>query len=171
MTVGLHQLGEHVVEVKIAQGAIQVIRSADGSPWFHSGETRNRLAGKCAHHRLVALHEGTHQHVGELFGCERFEATAASTATLALPELRLVLFISPELIGLLVGWVDDVVLRTAQRKIDLEDGFEHSPVRRVLHERGAKRVLECITVFNRDDLHGLHRVEVLGETDRQPGAT
>ena len=59
------------------------------------------------------------------------------------------------------------VLRAPQREVHLEDGLEGPPVGVVLHQRGAERVLERLTILDRDVLHRLHGVEVLGEADRQ----
>ena len=42
-------------------------------------------------------------------------------------------------------------------------------MRVVLHHRGAEGVLERLAVLDGDVLHGLHRVEVLGQRHRQPG--
>ena len=35
---GVHQLLEHRVEVEVAQGAVQVVRAADGAARLHPGE-------------------------------------------------------------------------------------------------------------------------------------
>src|SRR5690606_27003807 len=50
----------------------------------------------------------------------------------------------------------------------LEHDLERAPVRLVLDERGAQRVLERFAVFDRDVGDRLHRVAVLGGAHRQP---
>ena len=57
----------------------------------------------------------------------------------------------------------------AQREVHLEDRFERLPVRVVLDQRGAQRVLERLAVLERDVPHRLHGVEVFGERYRQAG--
>ena len=59
-------------------------------------------------------------------------------------------------------------LGTTQREVHLEYRLERSPMRVVLHERGAEGVLERLAVFERDVLDRLHGVEVLGEAHGEP---
>ncbi len=65
---GLHQLLEHPVEVEVAQRAVEVVGAADGAAGLHPGEALHRLAGHRPHHRLVAVEQRLHQHLGDLLG-------------------------------------------------------------------------------------------------------
>ena len=57
--------------------------------------------------------------------------------------------------------------RRENRKVDLEDGLERLPVVGVLHQRRREGVLERLAISERDVLHRLHCIEVLGQADRQ----
>ena len=52
----LHEFLQHIVEVEIAQGAVQVVRATHGTSWLHAGETLHRLLGQCSHETLIAIH-------------------------------------------------------------------------------------------------------------------
>ena len=94
---GLHQLLEHAVEVEVAQRAVQVVRAADGAPRLHAGEALHRLAGQRPHHRLVAVEQRLHQHLGDLLGREVVHRpTAGGAAALALAHL--LLHLAPHLV-------------------------------------------------------------------------
>jgi len=69
--VGLFQLAHQAVEVEIAQRAVEVIRAAHRTTRLHARKTLHGLLGQRPHHCLIAVHEGTHQHVHEFFLRER----------------------------------------------------------------------------------------------------
>ena len=163
---GFEQLLEHPVEVEVAQRAVEVVRAAHRTPGLHAGEALHGLAGHRPHHRLVAAEQRPHEEVGDLFRGERIHpAGAAATVGLAL----LVLHRPPHLVGFGAVAFGQAVLRAAQAEVHLEHGLERAPVGVVLHERRPEGVLERLAVVDRDVLHRLHRVEVLGEADRQAG--
>ena len=153
------------VEVEVAQRAVEVVRAADGAPGLHAGEALHRLAGEGAHHRLVGVEQRLHQHLGDLFGRERVHR-ARRAAVLA---RLLLLHLAPHLVERALVALDEPVLGPAQREVDLEHRLERPPVGVVLDQRRAERVLERLAILDRDVLHRLHRVEVLGERHRQPG--
>ena len=160
----LHQLVEHRVEVEVPQRAIQVVRATDWSAGLHPREPLDRLAGHRPHHRLVAAHQRLHQQVSDLLGCQRIEP--ASGAALAVTLTHLFLHLAEHVVDLGLVTAADLVLGTAEAEVDLEHRLERPPVRVVLDQRGAQRVLEGVPVIDRDVLDGLHRVEVLGQADR-----
>ncbi len=97
-------------------------------------------------------------------------ASSAATGRPAPVALAgLVLHLSPQLVELALVGIEQAVLRTTQAEVHLEHRFERPPVAVVLDQRGAEGVLERVAVVDRDVLHRLHRVEVLGEAHRQPG--
>ena len=155
------------VEVEVAQRPIEVVGAADGSPGFHPGEALHRLAGHRPHHGLVTAEQRLHQQMGDLLGGESVEPSPGGSPPVALTGL--VLHLPPQLVELALVGVEQPVLRPAQAEVHLEDRLERPPVGVVLDERRAEGVLEGIAVVDGDVLHGLHRVEVLGEADRQPG--
>jgi hypothetical protein len=80
------------------------------------------------------------------------------------------LHLTPQLIEIALGGFTvavECVLRSAQAEIHLENRLERAPVRLVLDERRRQGVLERFTIFDRNMPHGLHRIEVLREADRQ----
>ena len=108
------------------------------------------------------------EHLGELLGRHAL-APAASAARAVAVHLLLLLELLEQLGQRVLVAVADPVLRAPEREVDLEHRLERAPVRVVLHQRGGQRVLERLAVLERDVLHRLHRVEVLGEAHRQPG--
>jgi hypothetical protein len=161
----VHHLLEHVVEVEVAQRPIQVIGTADRSTRFHPREALNRLLRERPHRALITVHQRLHEHLGDLFGCERLHAALASALA-----LHLLLHLAPELveIGFFIA-VGDLVLGSAEAEVDLEDRLEAAPVGVVLDQRRPECVLERLAVLDRDVLNRLHRVEVLGERHREAG--
>ena len=137
-----------------------------GSAGLHAGEALHGLAGHRPHHRLVAVHQRLHQHVRHLFGRQRLHPAAGRAVALALAHL--LLHLAPHLVDVGSSPSLMLVLGAAQAEVDLEHRLERPPVGVVLHHRGAERVLERLAVLDRDVLHRLHRVEVLGERHRQP---
>ena len=163
----LHQLLEQRVEVEVAQRPVQVVGAADRAARLHPGEALHRLAGHRPHHRLVTAEQRLHQQLGDLLGGEGVEPTASGAAAVA--STGLVLHVAPQLVELGPVGVEQAVLRTAQAEVHLEYRLERPPVAVVLDERGAEGVLERLPVVDGDVLDRLHRVEVLGEADRQAG--
>ena len=154
------------VEVEVAQRAVQVVRAADRAARLHAGEALHGLAGHRPHHRLVAVEQRLHQQVGDLLGRQRVHAPAGRAAPVA---LAICSCISRHISSSSSLALADAVLGSAQAEVDLEHGLERPPVGVVLDQRGAEGVLERLPVVDRDVLHRLHRVEVLGQADRQPG--
>jgi hypothetical protein len=105
--------------------------------------------------------------VGDLLGREVVHRAAGGALALALAHL--LLHLAPHLVDVGLVVVGDAVLGAPQAEVHLEHRLERPPVGVVLDERGAERVLERLAVLDRDVLHRLHRVEVLGEADGQPG--
>ena len=79
----LHELVEHAVEVEVPQRAVQVVGAADRPARLHARVAAHGLAGERLEHGLVALGEGLHEHLGQLFGRHRV-ADAAGALLLAL---------------------------------------------------------------------------------------
>ena len=161
----LQESFEHVVEIEIPKRAIEVIGATHRSPRLHTGIAGDRLPGERPHHGVVALLQRVEEHLGHLFGRERLSPAAPGTRTSGVGVRGGVVLIDLEL-GLAPV---EGVLRSAQREVDLEHGLERTPVRVVLHQCRSERVLERVAILDRDVGDGLHRVEVLGETHRQPG--
>jgi hypothetical protein len=165
----LHELVEHAVEVEVPQRPVEVVGAADRPARLHAGVAAHRLAGDRLEHGLVALGQRPEQHLGQLLGRQRLAAGAPHPPLVA---LGLGLHLAHEVLevghrlGRLVG---EGVLAAPQREVDLEDRLEHPPVGGVLHQRRRQRVLERVAVADRDVLDGGHRVEVLGQADRQAG--
>ena len=106
----LHQLLEHAVEIEVAQRAIEVVRPADGAPRLHAGEALHRLLGEGAHHRLVAVEQRLHEHLGDLLGRQRVHR-AGGTAAVA---LLLLLHLAPHLVERALVALGEPVLGPAQ---------------------------------------------------------
>src|SRR4029079_6244580 len=132
----------------------------------HPGEALHGLTRQGTHQRLVAVHQRLHQQVGHLLGRQRVHRPTGRTLALALAHL--LLHVAPHLVELVVA-LDDAVLGTTQAEVHLEHRLEGPPVCVVLHHGRAERVLERLAVLDGDVLHGLHRVEVLGQRHRQTG--
>ena len=158
----LHEPLQDAVEVEVPQRAVQVVGAADRPAGLHAGESRNCLTRDRAHHRFVRVQQRAIEHLRELFGAHGLKATAPVALAHHLFEQLGDLFVG------VVG-IRDLVMRAAQREVHLEDGLERAPVRVVLHQRRRQRVLERLAVVERDVLHRLHGVEVLGERHRQAG--
>ena len=162
LAAGVHQLLLHALEIEVAQRAIQVVRAADRAAGLHAGEALHGLLGERPHHPLVAAHQRLHQEVHHLLGRQRIHRRRRQP----LPSpCCLLLHLAPHLVEIGVA-VDQLVLRATEAEVDLEHGLERAPVRVVLHHRGAERVLERLAILDRDVLHRLHRIEVLGERHR-----
>ena len=84
LAVCFHQFVEHVVKIKVAQRSIQVIRSTNRTPRFHSCKSLHRLARKCSHHCLITVHQCLHQHLCNFFRSERIHAAATSGSAFTL---------------------------------------------------------------------------------------
>ena len=159
---GVHQTLEHGVELEVPQRPVEVVGATHGSPRLHPGEARDGAAGDGAHHRLVAPHQRLEEHLGQLLRRERLHRPAGTRLGRALGPLAVGRDL-PVTVAVRV----ERALAGAQREVDLEHRLERPPVGVALHERGAERVLEGLAVLERDVLHRLHRVEVLGERYRQ----
>ncbi len=161
----LEQLGQHTVEVELAQRAIQVIGAADRSAGLHAGVTSHRLAGDRPHLGFVALQQRLVQRLGQLLGGHRLApGPPCALLTLAGGHLHLVLELGQRSRSVLIEDVGGA----AVAEVHLEDGLEHPPVAVRLHQRGRQGVLERVAVLERDVPNRLHRVEIFGEAHRQP---
>ncbi len=109
--------------------------------------------------------ERLEEHLGELLGIEPLSPATLTGHLLAGQLVAVGIAVEIELVGPLA--VDELVLLAPQREVDLEDGLERPPVRMVLDQRGAERILERLTVLEGHVHHGLHGVEVLGQAHRQ----
>ena len=114
--------------------------------------------------RLVAVHQRLVEQLGQLLGRERVhrrrpQPWPSPSRAWLLPSSRRA---ARRARRRRRRWLYS---RPAQREVDLEDRLERAPVRVVLHQRGGERVLERLAVLDRDVLHRLHGVEVLGQAD------
>ena len=152
------------VEIEVPQRPVQVIRTSDGTAWLHPGVSLHRLAGDPTHHLLIAAHQRLVKHLCEFFRTEILAPTPLLIAT----SLLIALFVLVDL-RQLDRFVANAVLVATEREVHLEDGLEGLPVIVVLHQGRSERVLERLSIFERDVLDRLHRVEILGEADRKTG--
>jgi len=164
----LHEPLEHAFEVEVTKRPVQVVRAADGAPWFHAGKALHRRAGDRPHEVLVRPHERLVEHLGEVVGRHSLALTLPLAFTLGAVFWILLRRVVAGLKRVAV-FVEQVVLSAAQREVDLEHCLERIPVLVVLHERRGQCVLEGVAIAKRDVLHRFHCVEVLGEAHRQSG--
>ena len=168
MLARLHKFLQHVVKVEIAQGAVQVIRATHRTSWFHASETLHRLLGQCSHETLIAIHQGFHQHLRDFFRGQAVHSPGR-TLTFALLLLHLLLHLAPHLLKFIFGAFTDFVLGPAHREIHLENSLKRTPVGAVLHHRCSERILERVSIFERNMSNCLHSVKVLRQRNRQTG--
>ena len=165
LAVCFHQFVEHVVKIKVSQRSIQVIRPTHRASRFHSRKTLHRLASKCSHHCLIAVHQCLHQHLRNFFGSERIHPAAASRSAFTL--LLHLLFFAPQLCFGVSHLTRNLVFWSAQREVHLKDGFKCAPVRIALDKSCSQCIFKCLAILNRDLLDGFHCIQVFRQTDRQ----
>jgi hypothetical protein len=166
---GLHEALEHGVGVDVPQRAVQVVGAPHRPARLHARVAGDGLPRQRPHQGVVALEQGPVEHLGELLLGHGVARPALATLARAGPIP--VAIALAELVELLVVVLVDGVLGAPHREVDLEDRLEGPPVRVVLHQGGAQRVLEGLTVLEGRVGQRLHGVEVLGEADRQAGLT
>ena len=92
---GLHEFLQHVVQIKISQSAVQVIRASDRTTWLHPSKALHGLFSQGTHHGLVAIHQGFHQHLRYFLGRQ---AVHPAGRPFAFALLHLLLHLAPHLL-------------------------------------------------------------------------
>ena len=156
--------GEHAVEIEVPERAVEVVSAPYRTPGLH-----RRVAGDCeacdrSQHGQVAVAEGLVEHRCDLLGRHRLRPPRPGRRLApALPRHPCRVVTGHEVVPA------DRVLRPPQREIDLEGGIEGAPVVGGLHQGGAKRELDRLSILERQVPDGLGRVGLLGHRDRQAG--